>query len=35
MIWLTKELSPDFKTIADFRKKNREGIKNLFLHLII
>lgn len=30
MIWLTEELSPDFKTIADFRKDNREGIKNIF-----
>ena len=30
MIWLTEGLAPDFKTIADFRKDNREGIKNIF-----
>jgi len=30
MIWLTEDLAPDFKTIADFRKDNREGIKNIF-----
>lgn len=28
--WLTKELAPDFKTIADFRRDNRDGIKNIF-----
>jgi len=27
-MWLTERLSPDFKTIADFRKDNRCGIKN-------
>ena len=30
MIWLTEGLSPDFKTIADFRKNNRKAIKNVF-----
>lgn len=30
LIWLTKKLVPDFKTIADFRKDNREGIKSVF-----
>ena len=30
MIWLTENLVPSFKTIADFRKNNREGIKNVF-----
>jgi transposase len=28
LMWLTERLSPDFKTIADFRKDNRSGIKN-------
>ncbi|OUR83361.1 IS1182 family transposase [Colwellia psychrerythraea] len=28
LMWLTERLSPDFKTIADFRKDNRLGIKN-------
>jgi transposase len=26
VIWLTGQLAPDFKTIADFRKDTREGI---------
>jgi len=30
MIWLTEGLSPDFKTISDFRKNNRNAIKNVF-----
>jgi transposase len=30
MIWLSEGLSPDFKTIADFRKNNRKAIKNVF-----
>lgn len=30
MMWLTQKLTPDFKTIADFRKDNKEGIKNIF-----
>lgn len=28
--WLLGNLSPDFKTIADFRKDNREQMKNVF-----
>src|SRR5210317_1574528 len=28
LMWLTGRLAPDFKTIADFRKDNGEGIKN-------
>ena len=28
LMWLTERLSPDFKTIADFRKDNHLGIKN-------
>ena len=30
LMWLTEKLAPDFKTIADFRKNNKEGIKNVF-----
>jgi transposase len=30
MIWLTEGLAPDFKTISDFRKNNRDGIKKVF-----
>jgi len=30
LIWLTCRLAPDFKTIADFRKDNRNGIKRIF-----
>lgn len=28
LMWLVERLSPDFKTIADFRKNNSKGIKN-------
>jgi len=30
LIWLTENLAPDFKTIADFRKDNKKGTKNVF-----
>lgn len=30
LMWLTGRLAPDFKTIADFRKDNRKGIKQIF-----
>ena len=30
MMWLTEGLAPDFKTIADFRKDNREALKEVF-----
>jgi len=30
LMWLTEGLAPDFKTLADFRRDNRVGIKNLF-----
>lgn len=33
--WLTSNLSPDHKTISDFRKDNPELIDGLFKHLII
>jgi transposase len=29
VLWLLKRLAPDFKTIADFRKDNLEGLKNV------
>src|SRR3977135_1502744 len=29
MIWLTGQLAPDFKTIADFRKDNGNGIREV------
>ncbi len=29
LMWLTRRLTPDFKTIADFRKNNAKGIKNV------
>jgi transposase len=28
--WLMRELEPDFKTIADFRRDNSEALKNTF-----
>jgi transposase len=30
MMWLTQTLAPDFKTISDFRKRNKKGIRNIF-----
>lgn len=30
MMWLTGRLTPDYKTIADFRRDNRKGLKNIF-----
>ena len=29
LMWLTEQLSPDFKTIADFRHDNGKGIRNV------
>jgi len=29
VIWLLKKLTPDFKTIADFRKDNKDAIKKV------
>ena len=31
LMWLLKKLAPDFKTIADFRKDNKEAIKKVCL----
>jgi transposase len=30
LIWLMRRLRPDFKTIADFRKENRQSFKGVF-----
>lgn len=30
LMWLVSQLTPDFKTIADFRKENTEGIEKVF-----
>lgn len=30
VIWLIRKLKPDFKTIADFRKDNKKGLKAVF-----
>src|SRR5487761_1276129 len=30
LVWLMKKLTPDFKTIADFRKNNVDSIKPVF-----
>ncbi|MBN2856777.1 MAG: IS1182 family transposase [Candidatus Delongbacteria bacterium] len=30
LMWLTENLAPDFKTIADFRRDNLKALKNLF-----
>jgi len=30
LIWLMRQLRPDFKTIAEFRRKNTEALKKLF-----
>ncbi len=35
VMWLLKKLTPDFKTIADFRKDNREAIKKVFKEFIL
>jgi transposase len=35
LIWLTRRLSPDFKTIADFRKDNGKGIKRVCREFVV
>lgn len=35
VMWLLKKLTPDFKTIADFRKDNQDAIKKVFKEFII
>ena len=34
-MWLTQQLTPDFKTIADFRKDNGEGIKSVCREFVL
>jgi len=34
VMWLTKKLAPDFKTIADFRKDNVDCIKGVFKEFV-
>ena len=34
LMWLTGRLAPDFKTIADFRHDNGEGIRNVFRQFV-
>ena len=35
LMWLTGRLTPDFKTIADFRRENGKGISNLCRSFIV
>lgn len=35
LIWLMRNLTPDFKTIADFRKNNTAGIRKVFKEFVI
>src|SRR5687768_3319736 len=35
LIWLTGRLSPDFKTIADFRKDNGKAIKRVCREFVV
>ncbi len=34
VMWLTKKLAPDFKTIADFRKDNIDTVKGVFKEFV-
>jgi transposase len=34
LMWLTGRLAPDFKTLADFRHDNGEGIRNVCRHFV-
>ena len=34
VMWLLRKLSPDHKTIADFRKDNPKALKNVFRHFV-
>src|SRR6478672_6973590 len=35
LMWLTGRLAPDFKTIADFRRGNGDGIRNVCRQFIV
>jgi transposase len=34
-MWLTGRLSPDFKTVADFRRNNGKAIRNVCSQFIV
>lgn len=34
LLWLLEKQSPDFKTIADFRKNNKQAIKEIFKNFV-
>ena len=34
VIWLLRQLRPDFKTIADFRRDNRDAFRAVFRHFV-
>jgi transposase len=35
LMWLTERLAPDFKTIADFRRDNGKGIRNVCKRFVV
>jgi len=35
LMWLTGRLAPDFKTIADFRRDNSTGIRNVCRRFVV
>src|SRR4029079_17024581 len=35
VIWLLRHLKPDFKTIADFRRDNRQGFRPVFRQFVL
>ena len=35
VIWLLRTLKPDFKTIADFRRDNRNAFKSVFRQFVL
>ena len=35
LMWLMRKLRPDFKTIADFRKENRQCFKGVFRQFVL
>ncbi|MDB2369144.1 transposase [Octadecabacter sp.] len=35
VIWLTRQLRPDFKTIADFRRENKTSLRKVFREFVV
>jgi transposase len=35
VIWLLRHLKPDFKTIADFRRENRNALRQVFREFVL